>query len=34
MKDDLVEFVIEIPTSTAVVTEDGYIVLDQIKPEI
>jgi ATP-dependent Clp protease ATP-binding subunit ClpA len=34
MKDDLVEFMIEIPTSTAVVTNDGYIVLDQINPEI
>jgi ATP-dependent Clp protease ATP-binding subunit ClpA len=34
MKDELVEFVIEIPTSAAVVTEDGYIVLDQINPEI
>jgi len=31
MKDDAVEFVTELSTSTAVVTEDGYIVLD---PEV
>jgi ATP-dependent Clp protease ATP-binding subunit ClpA len=34
MKNDLVEFVIEIPTSTAIVTEDGYIVLDQLNPKV
>jgi ATP-dependent Clp protease ATP-binding subunit ClpA len=31
MKDDVVEFITEVSASSAVVTEDGYIVLD---PEI
>ena len=34
MKDDAVEFVTEISASSAVVTEDGYIVLDQITPKV
>jgi ATP-dependent Clp protease ATP-binding subunit ClpA len=34
MKDDAVEFVTEISASSAVVTEDGYIVLDQFTPEV
>jgi hypothetical protein len=34
MKDDAVEFVTELPASSAVVTEDGYIVLDQLTPEV
>ena len=34
MKDDAVEFVTELPASSAVVTEDGYIVLDQFTPEV
>jgi ATP-dependent Clp protease ATP-binding subunit ClpA len=34
IKDDAVEFVTEIPTSSVVVTEDGYIVVDQLNPEV
>jgi hypothetical protein len=34
MKDDAVEFITEVSASSAVVTEDGYIVLDQFTPEI
>ena len=34
MKDDAVEFITELSASTAVVTEDGYIVLDQLTPEV
>jgi len=34
MKDDAVEFVTELSASSAVVTEDGYIVLDQLTPEV
>ena len=34
IKDDAVDFQIELPASAAVVTEDGYIVIDQINPEI
>ena len=34
MKDDAVEFVTEPSASSAVVTEDGYIVLDQLTPEV
>jgi ATP-dependent Clp protease ATP-binding subunit ClpA len=34
MKDDAVEFVTELSASSAVVTEDGYIVLDQFTPEV
>jgi ATP-dependent Clp protease ATP-binding subunit ClpA len=34
IKDDLVEFVTEIPASSVVVTEDGYIVVDQLNPEV
>ena len=34
MKDDAVEFITEVSASSAVVTEDGYIVLDQFTPEV
>jgi len=34
MKDDAVEFVTELSASSAVVTEDGYIVLDKLTPEV
>ena len=34
MKDDAVEFITELSPSSAVVTEDGYIVLDQFTPEV
>jgi len=34
IKDDTVEFVTEIPASSVVVTEDGYIVVDQVNPEV
>ena len=34
MKDDQIDFVIEDPTLQPVVNEDGYIVLDQYKPEV
>jgi ATP-dependent Clp protease ATP-binding subunit ClpA len=34
IKDDAVEFVTEIPASSVVVTEDGYIVVDQLNPEV
>jgi len=34
IKDDAVEFVTEIPASKVVVTEDGYIVVDQVNPEV
>ena len=34
MKDDQIDFIIEDPTLQPVVNEDGYIVLDQYKPEV
>ena len=34
MKDDQIDFIIENPTLQPVINEDGYIVLDQYKPEV
>ena len=34
MKDDQIDFIIEDPTLQPMVNEDGYIVLDQYKPEV